>query len=255
MNYFSTLFLIQRKNPKFIIFFLTIILLSVISIATTLVTNEEFLFSEIRSDRMGVKITLGNFSREGIVVSDGSVIVKNLEEQSELLARMEQSLVFENHGLFNETAVQLTEVRGDFLKMPEAQKYAANFPTKNQNELKKVFYQYFQTNRKTPYARNDHVILAVLNFLNIFAICWLPLNAILNSNILLTQRMHRRTVQGFPLSELRQVLTNISFYGVASFVGLLIPVVVTSAAGLFVSMGRLDYPVPVYLTSYQTVPF
>lgn len=255
MNYFTTLFLTERKNPKFLVFFFMIISLTLISFVATLTAKNDFLFAEIRADRGGVKNTLANFQQDTSTSTNDKILVKNLNQQTELLARMEQSLLFEDNDLFNQAAVEMTAVRAEFFRLPQAKKYATNFPTPQQNALKQVFYQNIKATKQPLYAKNDRVILAVLVFFNFFSFGWFLLNSLLNCNIWLSDQLHLRTVQGFPISKTQRISTKLIFYLTVSLIGLLIPVIIAGATSLFVPSGSLTYPVAIYLNTYKTVPF
>ncbi|KAF1301140.1 MULTISPECIES: hypothetical protein [Enterococcus] len=257
MAYFKTLFLINRHNIKYQFLLALTILFTFIQIGNTVSQNRPFLLEENSAARQAVQSILSQFKKidPSEQETQKDPLYFNLIQQSELLARKEQALLFENWKLLNEASLELVEVRESFLTLPGSKKYQSYLPTLAENQLEKTFFQKIQKDHIPLITENSTLVMAMISLIVSLGFLWFPLNALISSDLLLEEMNHLSVTNGYPISFRKRILLKISFlFGIFLLVLFLI-LLLAGIMGIFSPIGSLCYPVPIYIQNYQTVPF
>lgn len=257
MNYLAATFMENRKSSKFKLLAILFLLFSGVNIIGTLHQSRSFLLEDVSSNRQVVNTILSDFQDLGNPnnVQTEHPLYANLHEQSSLLARLEQTILFESWDSYLTSSLELIDTRLEFLDIPDSENYQTYFPTKNENLLDKAFINELVKSGQPVYTENSQIILALLSFLFFLGILWFPLNAVMSSDILLSDMQHLSVSKGFPISFSTRVLIKTFFQTMLTLASFLVVLLLSVFLSLFYSFGQLNYPVSVYLFDFQTVPF
>lgn len=257
MTYFKTLFLIHQKNRQTGYFFFLLLLVASISLINTLGRQQETPYLNASTQRQAINASLQDFRNVDLTspIGQQDPLYLNLVAQSALLARQEQSLLFDDSTLYHQTSLDLATTREAFYQLPAHQSYQRYVPSANENQLNKARSSYFLQHDLPFYTKENNLVLASLILLSTISVLWMPLAHILTSKILLDDLDHLSIQNGFPVSFLHKMMSKILFYLMMFVLGLFLLGGLCGLASLFFPFGRIDYPVAIYLTSFQTVPF
>lgn len=257
MNYFSVLFKISKKNLKYRILLIAAVLLAIIQTFFTLSQNRQVLLEENSADRLAVQSVLSEFKKVDLSAPDAKndPLYTNLVQQSELLARKEQTLLFNNCPLFIDTSIELSTIRKDFRSLPGAENYASYLPAPSDNQLENAFYTRIKKADIPLMTQNNTIVMSMLTLFSLLGILWFPMTTLITNDLLLEELRHLSLTNGFPLALKKRLLTKIGFTTGFLLLALGAVYLVCMAFAVHFPIGDLNYPVPVFLTSYTTLPF
>ena len=186
--------------------------------------------------------------------SNASDIYKNLVLQKQLVATQIAALKLNKPDLFLNVSTELTELRDQSYDMEDFDKVASHIPTKTENQLNRVLYEYMKKNGVA-------ISIDALSFFQFLAYLfvligsiWFIFMSIYSSGIMIEDFQHTSLIKGYPITFDKYVLAKCISSMLIVGVFLLELFICSLPLIYFKGLGDSSYPIPVFDGDFVVYP-
>ncbi|MFF2753623.1 ABC transporter [Psychrobacillus sp. NPDC058041] len=184
----------------------------------------------------------------------GSELYKNLVLQQQLVAKQRMSIRMDLPELFLDTAIDFANLRAKAFEMDGFDKVAGNLPSKRENQLDSIFYQYIKKT-EIPLSTNPLSFFPFIAYLfSVLGSVWFVFIAIYSSGIMVEEFRHTSLIKGYPISFDKYVIAKCisSMLLVGVF---LLELFVCSLPLIYLDgLGNSSYPIAIFNGDFDVYP-
>lgn len=251
----KTNFILEKSNKKII---LASIILAVFVFGLILFVKTEDLGNLIKEkvgEYQSLSSALSKFQNvDATDNGNGSDLYKNLVLQQQYVSKQRMALKMNRPELYLETAIDLANLRTESFHMEGYDDVASNLPSKVENQLDLVFYQYVK-NTGISLSVNSLSFFQFLAFLfGVLGSVWFIFMSIYTCGIMIEEFQHTSIVKGYPISFDKYVLSKCISSMLIVGVFLLELFVCSLLLVFFKGLGNPSYPIAIFNGSFEVYP-
>lgn len=252
---FKTNFIIERSNKKNIF---ACLLIAVFVFGLMLFVKSEDIGNTIKdkgAEYQSLSSALSKFQNvDATELGDGSELYKNLVKQHQAVSKQVMAVKMNLPELFMETALELVDLRDSAFDMEGYEDVAAYLPTKVENQLSSVFYDFINKNGSSLSADPLSYFQYLAFLFSIIGSIWFVFISLFSSNIMIEDFQHTTIIKGYPITFDKYVLAKClsSIFIVIFFV---IELFICSLPLIYShGLGDASYPVAVFNGIFEVYP-
>ncbi|MEG0256392.1 MAG: hypothetical protein RR554_11010 [Vagococcus sp.] len=178
-----------------------------VSVLFMIVSTNQYDTFEKQNKRESYQIAGSMLAFQFVDVDEGNPIYQNLSEQTQIIARQLNSVLFDQPKKYIESSYEMTKLRKELRQEEGFNKDIELLqPTLAKIKMDDAYFSYLLKNDETVYLKPETFSTLSLLFFSILGVLWFPICAFLTANILEDEYEHKSLVKGQPITFLKRCL-------------------------------------------------
>ena len=247
-------FMIEKTNKKNIIACLVVVLFVLGFFSYQKIENSQELMAQKAGEYQSVASALTKFQNvDAMDYGNGSDLYYNLLKQKQFVVNQSMALKIDRPQLYLDTGIKLAELRASAFDLEGYEKVAANLPTKTENQLDAILYQFMDKNGIVVSQDSLSFFPFLLHLFMMLGSFWFIFISVYSCGILIEEFRHTSLIKGYPVSFDKYVLAKCTsaMFIVCIFIAELM--ICSLPFIYFYGLGDASYPIGIFDGGFNVI--
>ncbi|RHH67255.1 MULTISPECIES: hypothetical protein [Vagococcus] len=155
-----------------------------------------------------LQITVALLDYRNVPSDEGGTLYQNLLQQTSVIARQFNALLFEDEQNYIDTTIELTDIREQARQLDGFSDITSLQLSKEQVQRDETYYKALKESGKTLPLESLTFGRLIISLLTILGVAWFPLISVVNARLIVDEKEHESLLKGQPRSLTQRLVRN-----------------------------------------------